>query len=85
MAGPRLEMMNKANCKMQEVDLCVRRHNALEKAERKQAQLHESFVQHQMQRLNITEEVAERMWVPALAALKEKHAQWIEKNLEELE
>jgi hypothetical protein len=42
-------------------------------------------VRRQMQQLNITEEVAEQMRAPALAALKDKHMQWIEEDLEELE
>jgi hypothetical protein len=38
-----------------------------------------------VQQLDVTDAVAEQMWIPALAALREKHAQWIDEDLEELE
>jgi hypothetical protein len=78
-------MMEEANREMRETDLRVRRRAAEERAERKQAQLRETFLRRAVQQLDVTEEVAEQMWMPALAALREKHAQWIDEDLEELE
>ena len=38
-----------------------------------------------MQQLDVTDEVAEQMWAPALASVQERHAQWIDEDMEELE
>jgi hypothetical protein len=43
------------------------------------------FLRRTRQQMNVTGDVAEKMWEPALAALKEKHIQWIDEDLEELE
>jgi hypothetical protein len=85
MAGSRSLMMEEANREMRETDLRVRRRLAEDKAERKRAQLRETFLRRAVHQLDVTEEVAEQMWLPALAALKQNHYQWIEEDLEELE
>jgi hypothetical protein len=78
-------MMEEANREMRETDLRVRRRFAEERAERKQAQLRETFLRRVVQQLEVTDEVAEQMWAPALASVKERHAQWIDEDIEELE
>jgi hypothetical protein len=78
-------MMEEANREMRETDLRVRRRAAEERAERRQAQLRETFLRRVVQQLNVTDDVAEQMWTPALASVKERHSQWIDEDLEELE
>jgi hypothetical protein len=78
-------MMEEANRDMRETDLHVRRVAAEERADRKISQLRETFLRRVVQQLDVPEEVADQMWLPALAVLKERHAQWIDADMEELE
>jgi hypothetical protein len=70
---------------MRETDLCACRRLAEERSERKLSQVKETFLRRTVQQMNMTSDVAEKMWEPAFAALKEKHLQWIDEDLEELE
>jgi hypothetical protein len=85
MAGARSPMMEEANREMRETDLRVRRWAAEDRAERKQAQLRETFLRRVSQHLDVPDDVAEQMWAPALAFLQGRHKEWIEEDLKELE
>jgi hypothetical protein len=78
-------MMEEANREMRETDLRARRRAAEERAERRQAQLRETFLRRVVQQLDVTDAIAEQMWAPALASVQERHSQWIDEDLEELE
>jgi hypothetical protein len=49
------------------------------------SQLCEAFLRWVVQLLDLPEEVADQMWLPVLAVLKERHAKWINADMEELE